>query len=93
MFFFLTFLIAIGTAFCTPQCINHFPKNVGGFIYSTWIIDFEASNQTIYTCGSTRDGGLSGYSLNDYFPLVTASDIQSIQFKWAFVDRSCASCY
>ena len=91
MIFLLTILIAIGKHSCTPLCPNYFPKNIGGPVEDTFLMDFDANHDTIFTCGYTFDGGLSGYSMIystslGYVPFITASDIYSNQIKWGFTD-------
>jgi hypothetical protein len=88
MIFLLTILIAIVTHSCTPVCPNYFPKNIGGNVRNTHLMDFDSNHDTIFTCGYTYDPGLSGYPMdfNEEPPLITASDIYSNQIKWGFTD-------
>ena len=91
----LIVLLVIRGHSCTPLCDNYFPKIIGGMSDHTYVIDFDANHDTIYTCGRTHDSGLSGYSLYSgtccyyyYVPIVAASDIDSNEMKWGFTDQS-----
>ncbi len=95
MLFILIFLLEMVLQSCRAQCDNYFPKIIGGKFNNTYIIDFDADDNTIYMCGSTQDYSLAGYSLlsdicDDYciFPLIAASDINSYLMKWGFTDQS-----
>ncbi len=75
MFFLLGIVFAFYSHFCSPQCNNYFPKIIGGYQGHTYVSDFDANNDTIFTCGYTYDSGLTSYTNGYYFPMITASDI------------------
>lgn len=54
-FFLLKFFFAFFIHFCNPQCNNYFPKIIGGYINNTYVADFAANNETIFTSGYTYD--------------------------------------
>ena len=78
MFLLLTILLSIGSCSSTPFCDKYFPKIIGGKVEDSWINDFDVKNDTIYTCGGTLDAGLTGFTNNYYFPMVAATDVESI---------------
>ena len=71
---------------CKALCNNFFPKTLGGLVSSTYLLDIDASNDTIFTCGYTKDSALKGFHTSnaDWFPIIAAFDILSVNSpKWA----------